>query len=80
MGIDHDKSIYSLIESTDAILGFKYLTYKSGCMGHFKLARDKVYLGNILVSEELKLAFEKEKVRGVWLARPEEFYRPLIID
>ncbi|WP_155823934.1 hypothetical protein [Legionella shakespearei] len=42
-------------------------------MSHHKLARDKEYLGNILVSEEFKLAFEKNKVKGVWFAKPEEF-------
>jgi hypothetical protein len=62
-GIDHEKSIYSLIESTNAILGFKYLTYKPGSMSQHKLARDKEYLGNILGSEEFKLAFEKNKVK-----------------
>lgn len=64
VGIDHDKSIYSLLESTDAILGFKYLTYKPGCMGQYKLARDKEYLGNILVTDEIKQAFEEEKIKG----------------
>jgi hypothetical protein len=39
MGIDHEKSIYSLIPSTNGILGFNYLTYKPGCMGINKLAR-----------------------------------------
>jgi hypothetical protein len=77
MGIDHEKSIYSLIPSTDGILGFKYLTYKPGCMGINKIARDKEYLGNILVTEEFKKAFEKEKIKGARFVRPEEFYRPL---
>ncbi len=74
VGIDHEKSIYSLIESTDAILGFNYLTYKPGCMGSLKLARDKEYLSNLLVTEEIKQAFEKEKIKGIWFATPEEWY------
>src|SRR3990167_1053226 len=73
IGIDREKSIYSMIDS-DAILGFKYLTYKPGCMGNIKLARDKDYKGNFLVSEEIKQAFEKENIKGIWFARPEEWY------
>ncbi|MCC5792426.1 MAG: hypothetical protein JJT82_07460 [Legionellaceae bacterium] len=76
-GIDHEKSIYSLMESTDAILGFKYLTYKPGCMGQYELARDKEYLGNILATDKIKQAFEKAKVKGAWFVRPEQYYRPL---
>ena len=77
IGIDHGNSIYSLIESTDVILGFKYLTYKSGCMGNHKLARDEEYLSNLLVSNEIKQTFEKEKIKGVRFARAEDYYRPL---
>lgn len=53
---------------------FKYLTYKPGCMKNHKLARDEEYLGNILITEEIKEAFEKEKVKGAWLVRPEDYY------
>lgn len=77
IGIDHVNSIYSLIDSTKTILGFKYLTYKAGCMGNYKLARDGEYLSNLLVTDEIKHFFEKEKVTGVRFARPEEYYRQL---
>ena len=73
VGIDREKSIYSMIDSV-AIRGFKYLTYKPGCMGNIKLARDKEYEGNFLVTEEIKQAFEKENIKGIWFARPEEWY------
>jgi hypothetical protein len=43
-------------------------------MGSHKIARDAEYLGNLLVSEEIKQVFEKEKIKGVWLVRPEEWY------
>ena len=69
-GIDHEKSV-------PGALGFKYLTYKPGCMGKHKLARDEEYLGNILVTEGIKQAFEKEKITGVGLVRPEDYYRPI---
>jgi hypothetical protein len=75
IGIDHDKSICQMMKnSPSVILGFKYVTYKSGCMGSHKIARDAEYLGNLLVSEEIKQVFEKEKIKGVWLVRPEEWY------
>ncbi len=74
VGIDHEKSIFEMMKTTDAILGFKYLTYKPGCMGSLKLARDEEYKGNFLVTEEIKQAFEKEKIKGIWFATPEEWY------
>ena len=67
-------------EAPDAIRGFKYLTYKPGCMGKHKLARDEEYLGNLLVTEEIKQAFEKEKIKGVWFVRSEDYYRPLTCE
>lgn len=77
IGIDHEKSIYTKMKTVDAISGFHYLTYKHGCMGDHFLARDQEYRGNLLVSEEVKTIFDKEKVTGVRLVRPEDFYRPL---
>jgi len=76
-GIDHDRSIYTKMKNADAILRFKYLTYKSGCMGSHKLARDEEYEPNLLATEEIKAAFEKENITGIWFVRPEDFYRPL---
>ena len=49
-------------------------------MGEHQLARDKEYEGNLLVSEKIKAAFEKENITGVWLVRPEDFYRPLTAE
>ncbi len=77
IGIDHEKSIYSKILNTEAILGFKYLTYKPGCMGNYNLARDEEYFPIILVTEDFKNAFETAKIKGVWFVRPEDFYRPM---
>jgi hypothetical protein len=77
IGIDHEKSIYAKMKTVDAISGFHYLTYKHGCMGDHLLARDQEYRGNLLVSEEVKTIFDKEKVTGVRLVRPEDFYRAL---
>lgn len=77
VGIDHEKSIYTKMKMADVISGFHYLTYKEGCMGVHQLARDQEYEGNLLVSEKIKSVFDKEHITGVWLVRPEDFYRPL---
>ena len=71
VGIDHEKTIH-------AAYGFKYLTYKPGCMKQYKLARDEEYLGNILVTEEIKQAFERAKIKGIWFVRPEDYYADLL--
>lgn len=76
-GIDHTKSIYTRMTMGDAISGFHYLTYIKNCMGEYKLARDQEYRGNLLVNEKVKLVFNKEKITGVWIVRPEERYRPM---
>jgi hypothetical protein len=75
VGIDYEKSVCQMMKDyPTVILGFKYVTYKPGCMGSHKIARDAEYLSNILVSEDMKQVFEKEKVKGAWLVRPEEWY------
>jgi hypothetical protein len=80
-GIDHDKSIYTKrIIGGATLLGFKYLTYHSDCMGNYMLARDEEYLGNLLVNEKIKEVFGREHIKGAGLVRPEEYYRPLTIQ
>lgn len=74
-GIDHEQSVYTIMEGLpNVIYDFKKAIYKTGCMGHHKLARDEEYLSHILVTEEIKQAFEKEKINGVWFVTPEEWY------
>lgn len=73
-GIDREKSILTMMEQApDAILRFRYLTYKPGCMGNHKLARDAEYLSHILISEEIKKAFEMEKIKGVRCITSEDY-------
>ena len=69
VGIDHEKSVYTKMKLANRIRGFSYLTYKPSCMGTHHIARDQEYLGNLLVSAEVK------RIAG--LVRPEDFYRPL---
>ena len=78
-GIDFEKSEYKKIPmpGDTFIYIFKYMTYKPGCMEDHKLARDEEYLDNLLVTEEIKQTFAKEKIRGMRFVRPEDFYRPL---
>ena len=77
IGIDHEKSIYKKMKTDDVIIGFDYLTYIPDCMGNYHLARDEEYLQHILVSDVIKSFFEKERITGVWLVRPEDYFRPL---
>ena len=77
VGIDHEKSVYTKMKLLDAIGDIKYLTYKPGCMDNHKIARDAEYLSNILVTEEIKQAFERENITGVVFVRPEDYYRPI---
>lgn len=74
-GIDHERSTYTKIAGLDAICGFKTLIYKSGCLKEYHLARDEEYKGHLLVNEQIKAAFDKEKITGVRFVRPEEYYR-----
>lgn len=76
-GLDHTQSKYSYIGGTDAILGFKYATYQSGCMGKYDLARDAEYLGHLLVSDKIKKIFDEEEITGVRLVRPEDYYHSI---
>lgn len=78
-GIDYEKSIYyeRSLPGGSVMHYFKYLVYKPGCMGSYKLARDKEYHSHLLATEEIKQAFEKAKIKGMRFVRPEEFFRPL---
>lgn len=82
-GIDHEKSFCIKLKVGDLefINGFNYLFYLKDCMGKHKLARDKEFKPHLLVDESIKNIFDKEKITGVLLARPEEFYKgPLTPD
>lgn len=76
-GIDYNKSICNKTKVGDQefIHGFQYLHYLQNCMQDHKLARDQEYKPHLLVNDAIKQIFDKEKIRGVWLARPEEFYK-----
>lgn len=74
IGIDRENSVLTMMkQAPDLISGFRYLTYKPSCMGNHKLARDAEYSAHILMTEEVKNAFEKEKIKGVWCVTPEEY-------
>ena len=75
IGIDHEKSSYTNLGTTDLILTIKHLIYKKGCMREYNLARDAEFLGNILVNENVKQAFEEANIKGVRLITPEDYYQ-----
>lgn len=78
-GIDFEKSIYKKVDMARNTFryNFDYMTYKSGCMGEHKFARDADYLGNLLVREDAAKVLEKAKITGVRLVRPEDYYHPI---
>jgi len=77
-GIDHEKSIYRRDKFAGLITIIKYLTYLPNCMKNYKLGRDKELIGNILVTEEIKQAFENAKIKRLRIVRPEEYYSAMV--
>jgi hypothetical protein len=75
VGIDREQSIYTKSESLGAIRTVRRLVYNPGCMKNHLIARDAEYLGNILVTEEIKQVFEKAKINGAQIFTPEDYYR-----
>ena len=73
-GIDHELSIYKKMKDCDIILTIKHLVYKAGCMAKYKIVRDKECITNLLVNQEISEAFKKEKISGVRIITPEEYY------
>jgi len=73
-GIDHERSEYSTMLDLPNILSFRYVVYKPNCLGIHYLARDEEYKGHLLVNDAIKHLFEKHKITGAWIVRPEEFY------
>jgi len=73
VGIDKERSIYSLYENGD-FKRFQYIKYKSGCMGPYNIARDEEKKLNLLVSGKLVSIFKKEKIRKVYFIPPEQYY------
>lgn len=73
-GVDHERSIYRKMLNADAIGGFKRLTLRDGCMGKYKIARLAEFKSHILVTEEIKQAFEAEKITGLRFVEPEKYY------
>ena len=81
VGIDYEKSICQTMpempgipDSPHFVYGFRYLTYKPGCMGILKLARNEEYNSNLLATEEIKQSFEKNKIKGRRFVEPEKYY------
>lgn len=73
--IDYQKSEVEYIGKSNDILGFDELVLKKDFMKTIHLAREKDYLvGNPLVSDELSQYLLDLKVKGIWLADPEEYY------
>lgn len=77
--IDYENSEYHYIpiEGFVPMLSFDMTVYKPGCLGDLHFARDIEESGYILVNDSIKQLFEEEKVTGVNLITPEQFYKNL---
>ena len=76
-GLDHERSDYTMMLDLPNIRGFRYAVYKTNCLGAHYLAREEEYKGHLLVNDAIKRLFEKHKITGVWIVRPEEYYSRL---
>ena len=73
-GVNMDESICEYLTDEVTINGFEFLTLKENCLGKLNLARLEEQRSYILVSEALKERFEKNKIKGAWMVRPEVWY------
>ena len=77
-GVDHEQSIYDWLgDKADEIMLIRRLVLTKGCMKNSKLARLAEFPGHILATEEIKQAFEAEKVTGLRFVVPEAYYAEL---
>ncbi|MEH7353861.1 DUF1629 domain-containing protein [Neobacillus drentensis] len=64
--LDKDKSDFTTIKGTNAILNFKKIVYKfDGLPNNHHIVRNLDYKSHVLVSEVLKDAFEINDIKGV---------------
>ncbi len=76
-GIDHDQSIYSLLDlpgGAKIISTVRKLVLHENCMNGHDLARDQDLQSNLLVSQKIYDAFQAAKIKGVRLVTPDEYY------
>jgi hypothetical protein len=79
-GIDHDQSIYSMLDLPDGakiIYTVRKLALKPGCMKGHDLGRDQDLKTDLLVSQKIYDAFQAAKIKGVRLVTPDEYYEGL---
>ena len=74
--VDYDKSDIMLIKvpDTEDLNLMNHPVYKPNALGEHLLARDQDHDSDILVSPKIKELFERHKITGAWIARPEDFY------
>ncbi|WP_046229087.1 imm11 family protein [Paenibacillus algorifonticola] len=63
--LNKDESKYSTIKGTNAILGFDKIVYNHNDIPNHHIVRNADYRSHVLVSDELKEAFEQSKIKGV---------------
>ncbi|GGO00195.1 imm11 family protein [Saccharibacillus kuerlensis] len=64
--VDKDKSEYTTIKGTEAILNFKKIVYKFGVLpNNHHIVRNLDYKSHVLVSDDLRDVFERHSIKGV---------------
>jgi hypothetical protein len=79
-GINHDESIYSLLDlpgGAKMISIIRKLVFKEGCLEDHGLARDVELRSHLIVSQQIYDAFKSAKIKGVRLVTPDEYYEGL---
>ena len=70
--IDLNKSVYSKVHGSDAILSFSHLVLCDNCLGSSHIARAAEYPSFLVVSAELANIFQEKGIRGVQFVAPEQ--------
>ncbi|WP_291581513.1 imm11 family protein [Clostridium sp. UBA6640] len=63
--LDKSKSVFVTMKNSNAIFKFRKIVYKEDDLINHSIARNADYVPHVLVSQELKEIFEKEKIKGV---------------
>lgn len=71
--LDHQHTTYTTLPGYSEILGFTHLAFLPNDMQGHEIARNAEYFQHVLVSEQVRSAFKKNKIKGVSLLSADEF-------
>ena len=70
--LDRDRSEYTLIPGTTAVMGVERLVWREEGLGDLAMARDAERMSSLVVSEDLRSAILELKPKGLALYTPDE--------